>query len=193
MSLTVTIGPCTSGKSLAMFHAVNRAFEANAKIAIVLPENVRFSSRGFFSLNRSTGEESTPRDHTDQLQAFIVRKPDIRNPVIKQADRIFIDEAQFFNAKELKQFCLTAMALGKMVFAYGLNADFNQDHWEAISTVIGIATTVNLVLAVCIICGHDAQHSIKLEGDQNERVDTDKAKYAAVCHSCLSKKQMIFE
>uniref|UniRef100_A0A831YYR9 Thymidine kinase n=1 Tax=candidate division WWE3 bacterium TaxID=2053526 RepID=A0A831YYR9_UNCKA len=85
---------------------------------------------------------------------------DILALVDRDTDVVAIDEAQFFDAG-LVEVCRKLMRRTE-VFVAGLDTDFRGEPFGPMPAVLAIATRVEKLTAICVICGEDAHCTQRL-------------------------------
>jgi thymidine kinase len=68
---------------------------------------------------------------------------------------IAIDEAQFFDKKEIMEFVHEMLALHKRIIISGLDLDFRGETFGAMGDLAALADTVTKLPAICAVCGKD--------------------------------------
>ena len=143
MSLVVLTGPMFCGKSSTLVRYMDRAAAIHQPTVILSPHTD----------TRSSGE--------------LVCHTGMRRPVIKVSDlcsflvdarfdgsqHVGIDEAQFFDADDLVEFCSTAVDRhGKYVVVAGLDTDFRRRPFGGVMRLAGIADKYEKLEALCSAC-----------------------------------------
>jgi thymidine kinase len=126
-------------------------------------------------------------------------KVDSLNGVITQcpvrynsAKAIVIDEAQFFDGKELVSFVQISLDAGKDCIIAGLDSDANQKPWLPLEKLVVMATKFKKLSSFCQICkdGTEAGYTIDVAGGackDNIRVGNDG--YVTVCWMHMREHQ----
>lgn len=129
--------------------------------------------------------------HTKQSFPCIVTKNlcDISNSNIKNKNTIFIDEIQFFELSDVKDFFENILALGVNIVAAGLDQDSSGIPFESSSYALAMSDKVTKIKSFCNMCGQPATKTYKLNNTGN-RVDVaSHGVYEARCleHWCPVK------
>ena len=101
-------------------------------------------------------------------------------------DVVGVDEAQFFDADDIAQFCGDAAARGVDVVVAGLDGDYRQRPFAAISQLLPVVDTVSRLSAVCAICGSDAHFSCRTVASDDGILVGGAEAYRASCRGCLA-------
>ena len=179
MSLKLTVGCMYSGKSSELMRLVNR-IQSIQKNYIIYNSSLdtRYGSRGIFTHNQG----HLPCHVVDSLCG------QLDSEEFKQADSVFIDEAQFFD--DLYEFCELAVEVHKKdVFVIGLDGDSDRENFGQIHKLLPLCDNITKLKALCSQCkdGTPGIFSKKII-NSSQKVDigtTDK--YIAVCRECYLK------
>jgi thymidine kinase len=179
MSLELIVGCMYSGKSSELVRRVKRIQSIHKNYIIynsIL--DTRYGSRGIFTHNQG----HLPCCVIDSLCSQLDTEE------FKQADSIFIDEAQFFD--DLYEFCELAVETHKKnVYVIGLDGDSERNNFGQIHKLLPLCDTIIKLKALCSQCndGTLGLFSKKII-NSSKQVDigtTDK--YIAVCRECYLK------
>ena len=100
--------------------------------------------------------------------------------LVKDADIVGIDEAQFFDNK-LPEVILKLAEMGKRVIVAGLDMDFRGEPFGPMPSLLAIAEYVTKPKAICVVCGSPATMTQRIT-DSKETVDVGATdKYEARC------------
>jgi len=176
MSIQLIIGPMFSGKTTELQRIIRRYMYAGKEIIIIKHIND----------NRYDEENFIVSHDKHKIVAIPVSKLSdvftcIKSP--NQFDIIGIDEGQLFpNIVEFSNRCAN---LGKIVVISALDADYRQEPFGDICSLIPKCERVTKLTSVCVNCGKDASFT-KRTSDETEIVvigGTDK--YIPVCRQCF--------
>ena len=163
--LHLVYGPMCSGKSSDLIRRAKEAKSVGLRILVI-------------------NSALDPRDpHCIVTHANIKIKAkkidDIMLVNTKSYDAVFIDEAQFFT--NLFPFVKLCLKHRQMVYAYGLNGDFQGKLIGHMHELIPHADRITYLTAECN-CERDAMYSCR-EGGSMDPVDV-HASYTPMCRSC---------
>jgi thymidine kinase len=100
------------------------------------------------------------------------------------ADKVIVDEVQFFKKETIKPVIMTLKKKGVHVIAAGLLYDYKRQPFGATPDLVGLADEYLELMAVCQKCGSLARHSERM-GGKNGVIEVGAAdKYIAVCERC---------
>lgn len=185
--LQIIIGPMFSGKTSMMMTVVERSHRAKKKCLIITHAiDQRFNATDCIVTHAGFTHASVPTLLTASLESEQVAR------AVKDCAVIGIDEIQFFgrdNAavratmRVIEEWLLS----GKMVVCAGLDTDWRREPFPILAPLVGHASIVTKLLAVCATCGEDAPFSARLTtlGDDAfvNPVGSDE-KYRGVCRRC---------
>src|SRR5690606_20080203 len=101
-------------------------------------------------------------------------------------DVVGIDEAQFFDS-EIVNVCNILANRGTRVVVAGLDMDYTGKPFGVMPALMAIAEYVTKVHAICVECGHIANHSFRMTEDSNVVLLGETDKYKALCRDCFHK------
>lgn len=93
-----------------------------------------------------------------------------------------IDEGQFF--PDLVKCCDDLANQGKTVIVAALDSDFRRKPFEEVCNLMAKAESVTKLLSVCFYCKSDAAFSVRISGEDAQKVVGGVDKYKAACRSC---------
>jgi thymidine kinase len=141
--LHVFWGPMFSGKTTRLLEAVER--------------RIAGGQRGTLLKHARDTRHALVASHDGRARRAqcVARLSDARI----EGEFVAIDEAQFFEG--LAVFCAQQRSLGRDVLVAGLNshADAARSPWPEMQAIVHHASRLELLLAVCIVCGRDAECS----------------------------------
>lgn len=145
-------------------------------------------------LIRPCTDTRAPRCHTGEEHpgGCIVVKSLVgeagREQRVRDADVIAIDEAQFFEPDDLREFSCRYASRGCEVMMAMLDGDFKQRPFPAFSEMVPVCDHTMKLSAVCMKCkALEAPFSVRIGECTNAVVEIGGAeKYQAVCRKCLN-------
>ena len=167
--IEVVSGCMFSGKTEELIRRLRRAKFAKLKVKIFKPKiDDRYSKSEIVS-------------HSEQaLPSIMIEKSEEILSLVKDADIIGVDEAQFFD-DNLPEVVLKLAELGKRVIVAGLDMDFRGEPFGPMPTLLAIAEYVTKPKAICVVCGSPATMTQRIT-DSKETVDVGATdKYEARC------------
>jgi thymidine kinase len=104
-----------------------------------------------------------------------------------QKSIIIIDEFQFFNAEELKDFVLKCKQKPIELIMSGLDLLADRTEWTSYTAIKSLCDKLIKLRAICTICGEPAEFSTLISGDKNKKIQIEgEATYEPRCkkHCC---------
>lgn len=177
MPLELYIGPMFAGKSTEILGIVRRNRCINRKtVCITHKIDTRYSDAAQVT---SHNAESVPAIATDQLT------PLLSNPLVRNADCILVEEAQFF--KDLKAFVIPLVdTLQKHVICVGLDGDSNRAPFGQVLDLVPHADAIHKLKALCTRCadGTPALFTYRAPGAPTAQINVGTAdQYEALCRT----------
>ncbi len=173
--IEVICGSMFSGKTEELIRRLNRAKIANLKVEIYKPSvDTRYHETEIVSHN-SSSIESIPV--SSSLNILLM---------VKDADVVGIDEAQFFDP-EILYVSQTLADRGVRVVIAGLDMDYMGKPFGPMPALIAMAEYVTKVHAICMVCGNLASHSFRKTADSSLVLLGEKDSYEARCRSCFNE------
>ncbi len=167
--IEVISGCMFSGKTEELIRRLRRATFAKLNVRIFKPKIDDRYSKGEIV---SHSEQALPSIMIEESKEIL--------PLVKDADIVGIDEAQFFD-KNLPEVILKLAELGKRVIVAGLDMDFRGEPFGSMPTLLAIAEYVTKPKAICVVCGSPATMTQRIT-DSKETVDVGATdKYEARC------------
>ena len=176
--LTVISGPMFSGKTGKLVAMVEVFTNMGFKVLTIKPIiDARYSSK----------KEIHSHDHRTS-DAIVINGESVDDVVSlikrRKADKVIIDEAQFFENSKISLIVEKLLSLGIDVYAAGLMYDYKRQPFGAMPTLQGLADETLELVSVCQKCGSIARHSERTKGSE-QTIDVGSAdKYIAVCERC---------
>lgn len=172
----VICGSMFSGKTEELIRRMKRAQFAKQRVEIFKPEiDVRYDDEEVVS-HDSNRIRSTPVPAAGNILLLA-----------SEVDVVGIDEAQFFD-EGLIYVCNTLAAQGVRVIVAGLDMDFRGVPFGPMPALMSIAEHVTKVHAICLECGHNANHSYRVTEESNLVVLGETDKYIPLCRECFNSK-----
>ena|SRR5687767_4960972 len=173
--IEVICGSMFSGKTEELIRRLKRARIAKLKVEIFKPEiDTRYHVEHVVS-HQGNSIPSTPVPISGNILLMA-----------NDLDVVAIDEAQFFD-EGLVDVCNTLANNGIRVIVAGLDMDFMGKPFGVMPQLMAVAEFVTKVHAICVDCGHIANHSYRL-GEEDKLVhlgETDA--YKPLCRDCFAK------
>lgn len=148
--VTAIVGSMYSGKSTRLLEGVRRADLGRRQFVLIKPAVD----------NRYEADHVVSHDRRSYPCVVVDRAQDIVMEAVS-AERVFIDEAQFFD-DELPGIVEALAAWGKEVTVAGLDLDFRGKPFDLTSQIVMGADHVVKLLAICDNCGEDACRSQRM-------------------------------
>ena len=167
--IEVVSGCMFSGKTEELIRRLRRAKFAKLTVKVFKPKiDNRYSEDEIVS-------------HSEQaLPSIMIEKSEDILKLVKDADIIGIDEAQFFDAN-IVSVAVKLAELGKRVIITGLDMDFRGEPFGPMPTLLAIAEYVTKPKAICVVCGSPATMTQRIT-DSKKTVDVGATdKYEARC------------
>jgi len=167
--IEVVSGCMFSGKTEELIRRLRRAKFAKLNVKVFKPKID----------NRYSVDEIV--SHSDQaLPSIMIEKSEEILNLVKDADIVGIDEAQFFD-DNIVSVAVKLAELGKRVIVTGLDMDFRGEPFGPMPTLLAIAEYVTKPKAICVVCGSPATMTQRIT-DSKETVDVGATdKYEARC------------
>ena len=95
---------------------------------------------------------------------------------------ILIDEFQFFNSEELKDFVIKCKREHRTIVMAGLNLLANGEEWSSYTAVRPMCDKLILLRAKCSVCGEPADFTELVKGQKDQKIQIEgKAIYEPRC------------
>ena len=147
-TLTVILGGMYSGKSETLLSLVRRADLGRRRFSLIKPAiDDRYSI-----------SEVVTHDGRRYACTSVESSRDIHNNIPDDLERLFIDEAQFFDAG-LVPVLDDLVRRGVQVVAAGLDLDFRGNPFDTMIPLVFSAKRIVKLEAICDVCGEDASRS----------------------------------
>ena len=176
--LTVISGPMFSGKTGKLVAMVEVFTHMGYKVLTIKPViDSRYSNKQEIHSHDHRTSDAIVIDHEsiDDIISLIQRH---------RANKVIIDEAQFFDKTKIVSIVEKLLLLGTDVYAAGLMYDYKRQPFGAMPILQGLADETLELVSVCQKCGAIARHSERTQGSERT-IDVGSAdKYIAVCERC---------
>ncbi|HRI86508.1 MAG TPA: thymidine kinase [Ignavibacteria bacterium] len=182
--IEVICGSMFSGKTEELIRRIRRAEIAKQRVKVFKPKiDNRYSEFEIVSHN----EQSYPSEVVNSAEEIVDKCFDV--------DVIGIDEAQFFE-NDLVQICQNLADSGKRVIVAGLDQDYRAMPFEPMPQLLAVAEYISKTLAVCVVCGAQANRTQRVTDSEEQILVGAKNHYEARCrlHHMInidSKKEAI--
>lgn len=175
--IEVICGSMFSGKTEELIRRLKRAQIAKLKVEIFKPEiDTRYHIEKVVS-HQGNEIHSTPVPLAGNILLMA-----------SEMDVVGIDEAQFFD-EGLIDVCNTLANSGVRVVVAGLDMDYTGKPFGVMPKLMAIAEYVTKVHAICVDCGHIANHSFRIANHDNLVMLGEMDSYKPLCRDCFSKQQ----
>jgi thymidine kinase len=171
--IEVICGSMFSGKTEELIRRLKRARIARQEVKIFKPE----------ADNRYHTEKVVSHDDNQLLSTPVPSSKAIIE-LAGHADVVGVDEAQFFDM-DLVNVCNSLADQGIRVVVAGLDMDYTGMPFGPVPALLATAEYVTKVHAICIRCGHLANHSHRIAGGQGLVVLGEKSHYEPLCRDCF--------
>lgn len=173
--IEVICGSMFSGKTEELIRRLKRAKIAKQRTEI-------FKAK----IDRRYDEEAVVSHDANQIHSTPVPSSSNIPLLINDEEVIGIDEAQFFDMG-LVEVCNQLANSGLRVIVAGLDMDFQGKPFGPIPQLLASAEYVTKVHAICVKCGELANHSHRINDNQELVVVGEMENYEPLCRSCFYK------
>ncbi|MGL5892207.1 MAG: thymidine kinase [Bacteroidia bacterium] len=171
--IEIVCGSMFSGKTEELIRRLKRAQYAKLKVEIFKPAlDTRYDETQVVS-HDANAIHSTPVPSSSNILLLA-----------SDVDVVGIDEAQFFD-EGLIQVCTQLADDGVRVIIAGLDMDYLGKPFGPIPALMSIAEYVTKVHAICMRCGHIANHSHRVTGGESLIQLGEKDSYEPLCRDCF--------
>jgi thymidine kinase len=171
--IEIVCGSMFSGKTEELIRRLKRAQFAKLKVEIFKPAvDTRYDEAQVVS-HDANAIHSTPVPSSSNILLLA-----------SDVDVVGIDEAQFFD-EGLIQVCTQLADNGVRVIVAGLDMDYLGKPFGPIPALMSIAEYVTKVHAICMRCGHIANHSHRVAGGESLIQLGEKDSYEPLCRDCF--------
>jgi thymidine kinase len=167
-----------SGKTEELIRRLKRAKIAKLKVEIFKPEiDTRYHIEDVVS-HQGNAISSTPVPISGNILLLA-----------DDMDVVGIDEAQFFD-DGLIDVCNTLANSGIRVVVAGLDMDYTGKPFGIMPQLMAVAEFVTKVHAICVDCGHIANHSYRIHEDEKLVMLGEMDTYKPLCRDCFAKNNL---
>ena len=175
--IEVISGSMFSGKTEELLRRIKRAKIAKQEVLLFKPQ-----------IDNRYSENNVVSHDANQLMSIPISNSMQILEYTENCQVAGIDEAQFFDS-ELPNVCNILANKGIRVIIAGLDMDFTGKPFGVMPELFAIAEYVTKVHAICVRCGHLANHSHRLTSDKNLVLLGEKTEYQAICRNCFNKSK----
>lgn len=174
--IEVICGSMFSGKTEELIRRLKRARIAKLKVEIFKPE-----------VDSRYDESDVVFHDSNAIHSTAVPNSGAILLLADQVDVVGIDEVQFFD-DQLIHVCNMLANRGIRVICAGLDMDYSGRPFGVMPGLMAVAEYVTKVHAICVDCGHIANHSYRMVADQKLVMLGETDSYQALCRDCFKKK-----
>ncbi len=171
--IEVIAGCMFSGKTEELIRRLRRAQIARQEVEIFKPRiDTRYSNDHIVS-------------HSDlKIPSTMVDHPADILPLVRNAQVVGIDEAQFFDMTIVEVADQLANE-GKRVIIAGLDQDYRGKPFEPMPQLLAVAEYITKTLAICMVCGNPADRTQRITQSSERVLVGAKDLYEARCRRCF--------
>jgi len=174
--IEVICGSMFSGKTEELIRRLKRARIAKLKVEIFKPE-----------VDSRYDESDVVSHDSNAIHSTAVPNSGAILLLADQVDVVGIDEVQFFD-DQLIHVCNMLANRGIRVICAGLDMDYSGRPFGVMPGLMAVAEYVTKVHAICVDCGHIANHSYRMVADEKLVMLGETDSYQALCRDCFKKK-----
>jgi thymidine kinase len=174
--IEVVCGSMFSGKTEELIRRLKRARIAKLKVEIFKP----------VVDNRYDASDVVSHD-SNAIYSTAVPNSGAILLLADQVDVVGIDEVQFFD-DQLVHVCNVLANRGVRVICAGLDMDYSGRPFGVMPGLMAVAEFVTKVHAICVDCGHIANHSYRMVADEKLVMLGETDTYQALCRDCFKRK-----
>ena len=172
--IEVVCGSMFSGKTEELLRRLKRARIANQRVVIFKPE-----------IDKRYDEQKVVSHDSNTTNSITIKKTDEIPLLIKDAEVIGIDEAQFFD-EGLITVCNQLANKGLRVIVAGLDMDFMGNPFGPVPNLMACAEYVTKVHAICVSCGNLANFSHRTTENKDLVLVGELESYEPLCRECYN-------
>lgn len=177
--IEVICGSMFSGKTEELIRRLKRARIAKLKVEIFKPE-----------VDSRYDESDVVSHDSNAIHSTAVPNSGAILLLANQVDVVGIDEVQFFD-DQLIYVCNILADRGIRVICAGLDMDYSGRPFGVMPGLMAVAEYVTKVHAICVDCGHIANHSYRMVADEKLVMLGETDTYQALCRDCFKKKSRL--
>lgn len=173
--IEVICGSMFSGKTEELIRRLKRAKIANLSVEIFKPDmDIRYDSKNIVSHDENA------------IISNPVANSKIILSLVRNADVIGIDEAQFFD-DDLPGVCDELALKGIRVIVAGLDMDYQRNPFGQVPNLLAKADYITKLHAICVRCGNIANYSYRKTDHDSQVFLGEKDIYEPRCRNCYFK------
>jgi thymidine kinase len=173
--IEVICGSMFSGKTEELIRRLKRAKIANLNVEIFKPDmDIRYDSKNIVSHDENA------------IISNPVANSKIILSLVRNADVIGIDEAQFFD-DDLPGVCDGLALKGIRVIVAGLDMDYQCNPFGQVPNLLAKADYITKLHAICVRCGNIANYSYRKTDHDSQVFLGEKDIYEPRCRNCYFK------
>lgn len=119
------------------------------------------------------------------IAAIEIRPNDDLILLYSGAKLVLVDEVQFCTIDQIRQ--LKRLSSERMVFVYGLRADYRAALFPASAELLRLADEINILASKCTVCNSFAEIDRLVSGDTSTNINVE-GKYTQLCGACDAGK-----
>lgn len=173
--IEVICGSMFSGKTEELIRRLKRAKIARLNVEIFKPD-----------IDNRYHEQHVVSHDSNVIHSTAVPSSSNILLLVSEVDVVGIDEAQFFD-DGLVEVCTTLANNGIRVVIAGLDMDYTGKPFGVMPKLMAVAEFVTKVHAICVRCGHIANHSHRTTTDEKVVLLGETDKYEPLCRDCFHK------
>jgi thymidine kinase len=174
--IEVICGSMFSGKTEELIRRLKRAKIARLNVEIFKPD-----------IDNRYHEQHVVSHDSNMIHSTAVPSSSNILLLASDVDVVGIDEAQFFD-EGLVEVCTTLANSGVRVVIAGLDMDYTGKPFGVMPKLMAVAEFVTKVHAICVQCGHIANHSHRTSDEEKIVLLGETDKYEPLCRDCFHKR-----
>lgn len=184
----VICGSMFSGKTEELIRRLNRTLIAKLDVRIFKP-----------AIDTRYHEQNIVSHNANAIPSYPVKSAHEILKLAADSDVVGIDEAQFFDDKEILEVCNQLANEGRRVIVAGLDMDFEGKPFGCMPQLMATAEYVTKVHAICVVCGDIANYSYRLVPSKDQVLLGETNSYEARCRRCFNlgneagRKEWVYE
>lgn len=176
--LTVIAGPMFSGKTGKLVALID-VFTRMGHIVLTVKPSIDTRYGGKKEIHSHDHKKSKAMTVSSEVPEGTIKKI-----LATHADKVIVDEIQFFNKERIIKAILKLKKFGIHVIAAGLLYDYKRQPFGATPDLMGLADEHLELFAVCQKCGSLARHTQRQRGGKSLVVVGAADSYIAACEKC---------